>query len=242
MKVAIQVCSYDEPGLADTLDAWAAQPLPDGWSAMYHAGVTPEPGYTGPRTFGMVDHARSHPVFEYVETPSGKLSARNVLHDLAVDRGADVIISTDADAPPWDETTTETLLAAFDDPRVVAANTTPVSPPTPLGLVVNLLAPIEDFVLPHMNGQGHALTTDAWRAVGPFDESVSQTDSRLIRQEEEFGFYRRLRDYGTVVRTNARVYNETRRAECRFGLRNDWYCQRLRDDPTTFHPYSSPKR
>lgn len=227
-KVALQVFSYDEQGLGRTLDAYADQPVPDWADVEYHACVTPlhTVEYSRGAYFETVDQARDHDTFEYIETPEGKLSSRNYAHNRAAENGADIIVATDADAPPLERGTIITLLRPFEERGIVASNGRPVSPPTFIGFFNNIASEIEEVVWPHMNGQLHAFTAGAWRAVGPFNENIDQTNIREVRQEEEFRFRRRLEKAGRVAKTHAVVRNDTRRTECKIGLRSDDFCRR----------------
>lgn len=223
---ALQVFSYDEPGLNETLDAWTDQQVPSGWNIDYHAAVTPSPREK--LEAQMVKHATGHPVFEYVETGSGKLTARNEAHNLAVESGSDVIIACDADAPPLNDTTLSSLLEAVSYEGVEAANAFHKAPPTLVGFLVEIGAALDEILTPHMSGQCHALTERAWEHAGPFDTSIDQTHSVTVRGEEEFAFRRRIKQIGEVVHApGAYVLNSTRRLECKLGLRNDQYCQNI---------------
>lgn len=235
-KVALQVFSYDESGLTRTLDAYADQPAPDWADVEYHACVTPvhNADYSREAYFATVDQAREHEAFEYVETPEGKLSSRNYAHDMAAEDGADIVVAADADAPPLAEDTLETLLVPFEEHGVAATNGRPIAPPTIVGVATNFASSIEDAVRPHLNGQLHAVATEAWSHAGPFSEAVDQTNIREVRLEEEFRFRRRVEQTGRVVDTRARVRNSVRRTECRLGLRNDDFCRRRGKE--TFHP------
>lgn len=239
-EAVVQVFSYDEPELQETLDAFADCRVPDRWALRYEACVTPAgAGLEANELLArQVDQAVNHPVFELVRTPPGKLSSRNAAHDAgAVD--ADVIVAGDADAPPLDRGFLEALLTPFQDADVVATNGTPVAPWTLLGTATNLLSWGHDVIQPHLNGQGHAFTADGWRAAGPFDVEAERNSYR-VRRDEEFAFRRRLEDLGRVVDvSDARVYNDVRRARCRLrsaGPRepSDPYCSRL--GTTTFEP------
>lgn len=242
VDVALQVFAYDEAeagaGVEATLDAYAAQPVPAWADVTYEACVTPASTGGGDRD-RTVEQAAAHPVFEYVEMPAGKLSSRNAAHEAAVGRGADVIVSADADAPPLGEDALGARLEPLGEDGVVATNSRPTSPPTPLGIAVNLAAWAEDVAFPHVNGQLHALTAGGWRAAGPFDVGVDERSVQAVRAEEEHRFRQRLEAVGEVRDVpGARVYNDTRRTRCRLrrslGLSTSDYCDR--HGVTTFHP------
>lgn len=233
MHVAVQVPAYRESGtIAGVLSSINEQRVPGTVDVGLEAWVTPHPDRGRCSTWS---EATSVPGVSVHEAPSGKLSARNVAHRHAVDEGADVIVTWDADAPPRHSDVLAELVNPFERPGVVATNSKPLSPPTVLGLVTNTLGRFEDTVRPHMHGQLSAFTSDAWEAAGPFDESLDQTDVTPVRQEEEFDFYHRLDSLGEVAYCpEAVVMNHTRRAECMIGARNDEFCRRRGTE--TFHP------
>lgn len=210
MKAALQVFSYDEPyeQLTETMDSYAGLDTPDWVDIDYFGAVTPRISAHHP------DAVRDHPWFELIETPQGKLSSRNVAHEYAVNNGYDLIIVCDTDALPLSDETLYSLIEPYENPDVVATNSTPLAF-NPLGIVVNVIGSVEDTVRPHMHGQLSSFTTDAWRQVGPFDESVDQTNVQKVRKVEEFRLYHQLKQLGTVKRVpEAQVYNDTRRVTC----------------------------
>lgn len=218
MDVSLQLLSYAEPydRVTDTMDAWAACQVPDTVDQItYEAAVTPAPDDTIRDLHP--DAARDHELFDLHVVPGGKLTARNRAHNAAVDRGDDVIITTDVDAPPLREDVLGALLAPYDDPGVVATNSVPVAV-GPIGLAVNLLALVEDIARPHMHGQLSSFTADSWAAVGPFPVGeLDETNIRDVRAVEEIGLHRDLSQLGTVVSVpEARVLNDTRRVTCLF--------------------------
>lgn len=228
---AIQVFALDEPDLKRVLDAYAECTRPPGWDLVYKACVTPAPAAGAHHH--RVDVADAHPVFDLEVTPPGKLASRNHAHDGAVDAGVDAIVAGDGDGPPLEADYLVELLAPFANTDVVATNATPVAPSTPIGVATNLVGWTHDAIVPHMNGQGHAISADGWLAAGPFDEAA-EADRRAheVRLEEEFEFRRRLEAVGDVVDTRARVHNDTRRTRCHLerlllGEAHDPYCQRI---------------
>lgn len=224
-QLVVQVPAYDEPELTRTLRQIRDQPTPE-WAAVeYEAWVTPSDGATV-RQAEMAEGWMVH------EAPPGKLSARNAAHDHAVTSGADAVVCWDADAPPLGDDTLRTLVAPLRE-GAAATNSVPTSPRTLVGTLTNLAATAEELLVPHINGQAHAFTAEAWEQTGPFSESVDQTSVYDTRAEEEFRFRRRLARAGPVVDTPARVLNDTRRTECRLGLRSDGFCDR-RSGSTTF--------
>lgn len=234
MRVAVQVFSFAEPDLKRTLDAYANCRTPAGAEFLYKVYVTPREAVTA----YSVGAARDHDVFELVETPPGKLTSRDVAHDRAVDTGADVIVTGDADAPPLEEGYLETLLAPFEHPEVVATNSLPVAPGL-IGLGIDAIGALEDVVRPHLHGQGSAFTATTWERAGGFDEAIDQRDAGAVRRAEEFGLYRRFAALGKVVNTGARVRNDSRRVRCALrsvGAREptDPFCQRR--GVATFEP------
>ena len=134
-----------------------------------------------------------------------------------------------------------TSVGPFDDPDVVAANGAPLAGRSPVGLLVDALGRLEDITLQHMHGRLSAFTADAWAAVGPFDDSVDQTNVVAVRREEEFDFCRRLAGLGTVAYApEAAAHNDVRRVECliertsRLGRSQSPYCSRIGTE--TFGP------
>lgn len=254
MDVAIQVFAYDEKELGRTLDAIAAQWVPDWLEPRYEAWVTPAApaAARGERVAHSVtarewDQAAAHDVFRAREAPPGKLSSRNVAHDEAVATGADAIVAWDADAPPLHDDALARLLAPIRRGEAVATNARPTSPWTVVGTATNVVGWVHDLVQPHIHGQCHALTAAAWAGAGPF--RVDEVDETTmmgallrdgIRIEEEFAFRRRVDAVGPVVDTwDVRVRNDTRRTYCHFdrmlGRDQSPYCRRM-DSDVTFHP------
>jgi hypothetical protein len=236
MHVALQLFSYDEDydRLWGTMDAYAEQTLPDSVDRVdYMCCLTPA------ITARHVGAAQRHPTFEFFETPSGKLSSRNVAHDEAVSRGADVIVTTDADAPPLSDGTLSRLLEPYGSRETVATNANPVSPGL-IGVANNITSGIEDIIRPHMHGQLSSFTAGAWESVGPFDTDIDQTDIHQVRGVEEFQFYRDLSQLGEVMYCpEARVTNDTRRVKCYLdsvqpGEPKHGFCKRAGN--TTFQP------
>lgn len=242
MKVALQVFAYREPHLARTLDAWAAQPTPPTVSVDHEAWVTPAGPLENDETWLRAD---AHDAFRARVADAGKLTARNQAHEHAATSDYDAIVAIDADAPPLDERTLAKLLVPLSRGEAVATNSRPEAPWTVLGTATNLLGWAHDHVQPHINGQAHAFTTEAWNFAGPFEtDRVDETRSGThVRREEEFAFRRRLETYGRVLdREDARVYNDPRRTKCRLrepfaplGADAPDYCER-RAGETTFDP------
>jgi len=236
MDVALQLVAFKEPGLSATMDAWAAQPTPEDVSVSYEAWITPD----GPKAAcGTWQQATEDATFTAFEAPQYKLRARNAAHDSAAERGFDAFLVCDADAPPVTDDALSALLGRLREPGVGAAVSRPVSPPTPFGLLSNV-GVVAKEVIGGVHGQTHALTTRAWQAAGPFADDVDHTDLRSVWAEEEYRFGHRLRQAARVeyVR-DARVYNDTRRSQCRLrrGLHRPGgeFCDR-QVGAETFHP------
>lgn len=237
MDVAIQVLSYKEQNLDETLDAYASLHVPSFVDTVgYHACVTPRESYTA----HMAEHAERHPVFEFIETPPGKLSSRNVAHDTALERDYDVIVSGDGDARPVDASYLESLLEPFTDPGVAGVTGTQYDD-NPVTFPISHLAYEIDLFRRPIYGRSSAFTADAWERAGPFDESVDQTDVYETRGEEEFDFRRRIERVGAFhIAKDANVHSDLRRPICH--LQQQWskagrhvspYCQRSGTE--TFH-------
>jgi hypothetical protein len=226
--IAIQVFAFDEPAdrLRDTLEAIISLPTPDNSNVRYETWITP----AGDDDTSMT--VAESTGFNAFEAPSGKLSSRNVAHDHALNTGADIIATWDADAPPLSHQTLIRLAEPFEKTNVVAVNSSPVSRSTPaksnslFGAVIDIGALAEDIAVPHMHGQCSAFQADAWGEIGPFSESIDQTDSNQVRSEEEIQFYSELAQKGDVVYAPAHVYNDPRRHLCRIPMVGDAeYCQ-----------------
>lgn len=231
--VAVQVPGYREPNLSDTLDDIVAQETPAWMSVSYECWVTPSPsGETW-------EQARSHPTFRAFEAPQGKLSTRNAAHEDAFSRGADAVVTWDADAPPVHDH----VLVGMVDPierGAVASMAVPKSPPTVTGIAVNASVSVLQSVFPYIHGQCSAISREGWGHAGPFDDSVDQTVPTQVWFEEERGFYRRLREVGEVVRvSDATVVNDLRRYACLFSMKGftdvPEFCDRV-DGDVTFSP------
>lgn len=237
MDVVVQIPAYEEGRqLTTTAEQIVAQPEPGFASVDVEAWVTlspPDKSLCDTWQAGMA--ARGVDTFE---APAGKLTARNAAHDSALSRGYDVIVPWDADAPPiHDDTLTELLRPINNREDVVAVNSRPVAATDPdvIARLTDITGYALDRINPHIHGQCHALTAEAWQTVGPFDDSIDQTTSTVVRREEEFDFYDRLAEIGTVVdQRSAEVFNDTRRTRCRVPLLGDSeFCSR-RSGTTTF--------
>jgi len=226
MDAVVQIPAYEEGRTVyKTATEITQQRVPDGWDVDYEAWVTLSP--PDRELCDTWQNAMAAENVEVYEAPVGKLSARNVAHDSAVERGYDVFFSWDADAPPVYEDTMATMLRAFEqDPRPVCVDSTPKSSPDGVvGQVVDFTAAIEDIATPHIHGQCHAMTAEAWEAVGPFDESVDQTSLPTVRAVEEFGLWRKLRAIGDVAKPpGAVVYNDPRRIKCKIPFAPSDHC------------------
>jgi len=231
MQAVVQVPAYNEADrLPNTAREILSQESPDGYSVDLQAWVTYSANENG--CCDTMAAAESVPGMDVFEAPVGKLSARNAAHSHAANRGYDVIVSWDADAPPEHDGVLSALLTPFDDPDVVATNSIPTALSrhrTLLGMGIDLFGAFEEVAFPHINGQAHAFTADAWEAVGPFDDTIDQTEMVKVRGEEEFGFGRKLRQYGKVVQPpDAKVYDDPRRIHCRFPIgERPPYCDTL---------------
>lgn len=237
MDVAIQVFSYKERELEDTLDEYEKLNIP-GFvdNVAYHACVTPRDSYM-PR---MAEHAESHSTFEMIQTPSGKLSSRNHAHDLAMEQGYDVIVSGDGDAPPTDRDYLHALLGPFREPGVVATTGLQYDE-NPVTFPITHTFYYADQMRKPIYGRSSAFTVEGWRHAGPFAD-VDQTDVYSTRGEEEFDFRRRLEEIGEFrMVSDARVHTDLRRVKCKY--QKQWnkigrpmspYCERSGTE--TFHP------
>lgn len=214
MDATIQVFAYDEPPaqLERTLRRLVGQTIPTWATATIECWVTPVgPGDPSLETAERVEGVSLH------TAPQGKLSARNAAHDAAIERGADVIVTWDADAPPLDMDTLGRLLREIHHPHTVAVNAAPVARETPdgefsvVGAAVDAGGVLEDVLFPHMHGQASAITREGWDAAGAFDTEIDETDPRAVRAEEELNFYHRLGRHGQIGFARARVYNDPRR-------------------------------
>lgn len=221
MKSVVQIPAYNEPAtLPRTARDILNQPVPEGHTIDVEAWVTRSEDESG--CCSTMNAARSVEGLTPYEAPKGKLSARNAAHEHAVREGYDAFVSWDADAPPLSDRTLSALVTALEGESVVAANSVPVArgnDSSVLGTAVDAFSAVEEAVFPHINGQAHAITTAAWEQVGPFDETIDQTDMRTVRGEEEFGLIRGLRSIGKVVKPpEARVFNDPRRMYCKFPI------------------------
>ena len=225
-SAVVQIPAYEEGRTVyETATEIAQQRVPDGWDVDYEAWVTLSP--PDRELCDTWQNAMAAENVDVFEAPQGKLSARNAAHDSAVARGYDVFFSWDADAPPLNGDVMASMLRAFEqEPRPVCVNSKPKSSPDGLvGQAIDLFAAAEDVATPHIHGQCHALTAEAWQSVGPFDESLDQTSMVDVRAEEEFGFWRKLRSLGPVVQPrDAVVYNDPRRIACKVPFASSDHC------------------
>lgn len=236
MDIALQLVAYKEPGLTETMDAWAAQAAPPDADVRYEAWVTPAGGRA---TCGTWQQATAHETFVAREAPQYKLRARNAAHDDALARGVDGFIACDADAPPLAPGTLSTLLTRLNGDAVAAVCANPVAPTGPVGVSMNAGVYLKE-ALGGIHGQCHAVTAEAWRAAGPFSDAVDHTELRSVWLEEEYRFGKRLSRVGEVdYAFDAPVHNDVRRRMCR--LRSvarrgtDDYCDRIGTE--TFRPF-----
>lgn len=225
-NAVVQIPAYEEGRTVyETATEIANQTVPDGWDVDYEAWVTLSP--PNRELCDTWQNAMAAENVGVIEAPQGKLSARNEAHDSAVERGYDVFFSWDADAPPLRDGVLASMLRAFEqDPRPACVNSKPKSSPDGLvGQAIDAFAAAEDVATPHIHGQCHALTAEAWDIAGPFDESLDQTSMQEVRSEEEFGFWRALRSVGPVVQPHdAVVYNDPRRTYCKLPFASSDHC------------------
>jgi hypothetical protein len=237
MDVVVQIPAFQEgKRLTETAEQIVAQPTPEFANVDVEAWVTlSPPDRSLCDTWQASMAARGVDTFE---APQGKLSARNAAHNSAVERGYDVIVTWDADAPPLRQDTLVQLLAPFDNDAVVATNSKPVAAtaPNPINRLVDVVGYAEDTFNPHLHGQCSAFRAGVWADHGGFDTSIEQSEITSVRQEEEFAFYGAVSEYGKIVDTGALVYNDPRRHYCKWPLLGDEsFCER-RGGNTTFSP------
>jgi len=237
MEVVVQIPAFEEGRqLTETAEQVVAQPTPEFASVDVEAWVTlSPPDRSLCTTWQAAMDAKGVDTFE---APQGKLSARNAAHDAAVERGYDVIVTWDADAPPLRENTLVQLLAPFDDRAVVATNSKPVAAtaPNPIKRLIDLVGYTEDTIRPHLHGQCSAFRAAVWADYGGFDTSTTQSEIDPVRKEEEFGLYGAFSEHGKVVDTGALVYNDPRRHYCKWPLAGGGsFCER-RSGEVTFAP------
>lgn len=238
-RAVVQVPAFQEgPEMLGPLRAIREQEAPSGWRVSFQVWVTLSP--PDRELCDTWQAAVESGGYDVYEAPPGKLSARNEAHDAAVADGYDAIVSWDADAKPLTENALASMLKALEEPGVVCANSRPRSGPSGglFGSVVDAAARVEDTFAPHINGQAHAFTAEAWRQAGPFDTDLDQTEIVDVRAEEEFSFRRRLSAVGRVVTPpDAVVENDMRRNWCKVPLLGQsGYCDTRGEE--TFQPRS----
>lgn len=211
-RAVVQVPAFVEPNIDVALAGIATQTPPPGWMVDVEAWVTMDQHDN--ETWRL---ANADPGVSAHEAPPGKLSARNAAHDWAVSLGADAVVTWDADCYPANANVLTELLAPLDD-GAAAVNGKPVpAGVTPFGMVNRVMSAVEDAIWPHMHGQLSAIPAETWRAAGPFDDSLDQTDGIAVRNEEEFDFYSRCAALGPVPTAGrAVVYETPRRSLYRF--------------------------
>ena len=227
MDVCVQLFGYDEPMIDEAMDAWAEQPYGRDDQVDFWGCVTPKaPNY---HTAKAVER---HESFRLFETPRGKLSSRNAAHDEAAGLGYDVIVATDADAPPLDRNVLMDLIEPFRVHGAAATMARPVAHASLPGVLLNASVATARKTIRYLHGQCSAISSYAWQQAGPFDTSIDETDIRSVWREEEYDFYRRLRAVGPIHTVNGRVRNDPRRWECRIKRAVPWltadgtYCDR----------------
>jgi hypothetical protein len=229
--IFVQMLAYDEPNekISRVLESINEQEVPENWGVTREAWITP--AHPDDQSFWV---AEQHGFTAY-ESGQGKLTSRNQAHDHAIESGADVIAVVDADAPLLDDDVLFKVASPVLEGTHEAVNSLPRAKNPPgggflfLGALMDLGSRAEDVVMPHLHGQFHAISKRAWEYAGPFDTSVDQTDSMEVRNEEEFGFYHRVRDIGDIMtRNDAIVYDDPRRYYCKVApwFAPDGYCDR----------------
>lgn len=205
-NAVVQLFAYDEPDvITSTMDQYAETPVPEHWSIDYQAWVTPAESHQ------TVEAAKRHPQFSYMSAPKGKLATRNTAHNWAFNRSYDVVITADADEPPFRDDYFAELLAPFQRGSVLAVTGWPKN--TGLSAPVTTVARRLDETRRPIRANCSALSEIAWRYAGPFRvDDVDQTDITSVRREEEFDFRRRIEDVGEVVeQRSAQVHANNRR-------------------------------
>lgn len=215
MDLHVHVPAYDEGDYSETLDAIAGQDLPSDVSlAAREVWVTPKDGAT-------MRTAERHPSFTAREAPDGFVSTLNRMHNSAAERGADAFIKIDADAPPRHDSVFRSLIGASRDDRAVAVNSRPLcGRDSGFGVLVNFINLPHRAVFPYLHGQCHLMKTSSWQKIGPYDETIDQTDSILVWLEVEKHPMGRLLSLGEVPKPeDAVVKNDTRRHRCQVARR-----------------------
>lgn len=219
-NAVIQIPAYEEGRTVyETATEITNQTVPDGWDVDYEAWVTLSP--PDRELCDTWQNAMAAENVDVYEAPQGKLSARNVAHNSAVERGYDVFFAWDADAPPLNSDVLAVMLQAFEkEPTPVCVNSIPKSSPDgPIFFAYDVFCAAEEVLAPHINGQCHALTSGAWESAGPFDTSLDETNGVSVRGEEEFKFRRRLAAAGSIKQPpRALVYNDPRRFLSKFSF------------------------
>ena len=215
-SLAVQMPAFEEAHqLPKTARAIADQRVPDGVTATYEAWVTRSEDRRG--TCSTMQAAKTVGGWDVYEAPAGKLSARNAAHNHALNHGADLICAWDADAPPLADGVLAALVETAMQDGVALANSNPVARDgSAIGLVSEVSSKVEDTIMPHVHGQCHVMTAEAWRVAGPFGTELDESDIGDVRGEEEFDFRRRVEEVGEVVDVpEAEVFNDPRRNICR---------------------------
>jgi hypothetical protein len=243
MNVVVQIPAFEEGRqLTETAEQVVAQPTPEFATVDVEAWVTlSPPDRSLCTTWQAAMDAKGVGTFE---APQGKLTARNAAHDSAVERGYDVIVTWDADAPPLRDDTLLQLLAPFEDQTVVATNSKPAAAttPNPVDRLIDVVGYTEDAVRPHLHGQCSAFRAAVWADYGGFDTTTEQSEIDPVRKEEEFGLYDAFSKHGKIVNTGALVYNDPRRHYCKWPLLGDpSFCKR-RSGEATFAPDEQRRR
>lgn len=227
-SVYVQVPAFEEPTVEDTLRQIREQAESVPEDVTLEAWVTRSEDESG--WCSTWASATSVDGVDTYEAPEGKLSARNAAHNHAADNGADAIASWDADAPPLTDTVLQSMIDAVGRSGVSLVNSTPrARDGTLLGVVIDAGSRAEDSIRPHAHGQLHAFPIETWEKVGPFDESIDQTNVQVVRREEEFRFYNEAAQIGEVAEPRgAQVFNDPRRHYCYFpGMDDKDFCTRI---------------
>lgn len=246
-RAVVQVPAFQEPDMGPVLDEIAAQRAPDGWTVGFECWVTP--AGLSPEQDRTYQIAEQHDVFEARQAPDGFVSTLNEMHGAAADRGVDALVKWDADAPPRHPDVLAELLRPLEDPAVAAVQSRPIADRSPLGIAVNVFNLVSRAAVPRLLGQAHAMSTEAWRQAGPYDESIPQTKNMLVWTEVEYRMWRRLYDAGRIeTPRDAIVENHLRRHTCQIerGAAHvgNWelsqWCGARGED--SFYPGNEPRR
>lgn len=160
-----------------------------------------------------------------ITTPRGLFTSRNIGAKRAK---ADIIVTIDA-AQFYPVGWLNIILNHFSNLDVIAVTGSKISDP-PAGIIHQIGNLWGSYFMNHIWGDNSVIRRDAWLESGGWNEDLDQQSFKETFQEE-FDFYKRLEQIGTVVHDiQAVAYDKRTRFACNGELDElDQYCSAIRE-------------